>query len=133
MRLKIDALVNLLNELVANEWPPCVAERVSFMAPFEITRSMSHPYSNTNPETHGHFTPTKFIQPSYSAACVPYRWMLRSEIEGSSNNNQPGLAERLQIGWVADREPTLNFNNAWIQERGQSARLPRHVLWSFAT
>ena len=105
------------NELVANEWPPCVAERVSFMAEFEITRSMSHPYSSTSPESHGHFIPTKFIQPSYSAACVPYRWMLRSEIEGSSNSNQPGLAERLQIGWVADREPKLNFDSAWIQDR----------------
>ena len=31
-----------LVELTASELPPCVGERVSFMAPFELTPSMRH-------------------------------------------------------------------------------------------
>ena len=106
-----------LDQLAAHEQPPCIGERVSFMAPFDLTRTMCHPYSKTSPETHGHFGATRLVQPSYSAACVPFRWMLRREIEGSSKDNEPGLAERLQIGWVPDREPDLGFDTAWAQER----------------
>ena len=106
-----------LDQLAPHEQPPCIGERVSFMAPFDLTRTMRHPYSRTSPGTHGHFAATRFVQPSYSAACVPFRWMLRREIEGSPEDNEPGLAERLQIGWVPDREPDLGFKTAWAQER----------------
>jgi len=46
-----------LDELNAGAWPPCVGERVSFMAPFELLRTMQHPYTETSAETHGHFPP----------------------------------------------------------------------------
>lgn len=111
------------DELVLDELPPCVGERVSFMAPFEVVRSMQHPYSKTSPKTHGHFAPTRFVQPAHSAACVPFRWMLRGEIEGDSKNGLPGIAERLRLGWVADREPDLGFDTAWVQERDNQLAL----------
>ena len=64
------------DELPADDVPPCVKERASFMAPFEIARTMHHPYALTS-DTHSHFAPTHFVQPPYTAACVPFRWMLR--------------------------------------------------------
>ena len=70
------------DELDHADLPPCVGERASFMAPFGLTRTMNHPYRDFYPETHGHFNPTRFMQPAYSAACVPFRWMLREMIEG---------------------------------------------------
>lgn len=112
-----------LNELGIADLPPCVGERVSLMAPFRLTRTMTHPYTEFYPETHGHFAPTRFLQPAYSAACVPFRWMLREEVEGSASEGKIGIAERLKIGWVPDREPDI-FNHqgkqvetAWVQER----------------
>ena len=60
------------SELEAGDLPPCVGERVSFMMPFELRRTMTHPYTEIYPETHGHFAPTRFVQPPYSAACVPF-------------------------------------------------------------
>jgi len=62
-----------LDELNESDLPPCVGERVSFMAPFDLPRTLRHPYAETSPETHGHFTPTRFVQPAYSAAGVPFR------------------------------------------------------------
>lgn len=112
-----------LDELGREELPPCVGERVSFMAPFELARTITHPYSEFFPETHGHFVPTRFMHPAYSAACVPFRWMLRSEVEGNAKDNIPGLAERLQLGWAPDREPEIHskggkeVDTAWVQER----------------
>src|ERR1700720_2444342 len=87
--------------------PPCAGERVSFMSPFRLTRTMNHPYAEIFPETHGHVAPTRFVHPAYSAACVPFRWMLRENVEGNAREKTIGIAERLQLGWVADREPDI--------------------------
>lgn len=112
-----------LDALDRADLPPCVGERVSFMAPFELPRTMTHPYTGFYPETHGHFAPTRFVQPAYSAACVPFRWMLREKVEGGAKNREIGIAERLKIGWVPDREPDIRNNRgkqvetAWVQER----------------
>ena len=112
-----------LNELDRADLPPCVGERVSFMAPAALTRTMTHPYADLYPGTHGHFMPTRFVQPAHSAACVPFRWMLREKVEGSAKDGEIGIAERLKIGWVPDREPDIRnhqgreVETAWIQER----------------
>ena len=111
-----------LDELDPDNLPPCVGERVSFMAPFALTRTITHPYKEAYPETHGHFAPTRFEQAAYSAACVPFRWMLRDQVEGSPNEGGIGIAERLKIGWVADREPDIRnqqgkeIDTAWVQQ-----------------
>ncbi len=112
-----------LDQLEGTFEPPCVAERVSFMAPFAITRTMVHRYTEIFPETHGHFKPTRFVQPAYSAACVPFRWMLREKVEGNAEDGEIGIAERLRIGWTPEREPDIrtrwdkHVETAWVQER----------------
>ena len=89
---------------------------------------MTHPYTEFYPETHGHFAPTRFVQPAYSAACVPFRWVLREKVEGSAKDGEIGIAERLKIGWAPDREPDIRnhqdkqVETAWVQERGTSSR-----------
>ena len=103
--------------------PAALGERVSFMAPFALTRTMAHPYTEFYPETHGHFAPTRFVQPAYSAACVPFRWVLREKVEASAKDGEIGIAERLKIGWAPDREPDIRnhqdeqVETAWVQER----------------
>ena len=112
-----------LDELDLASLPPCTSERVSFMAPFALERTMTHPYTKRFPTTHGHFAPTSFVQPAYSTAAVPFRWMLREKVEGATNDGQPGIAERLKIGWTPDREPDIRnrrgreVETAWVQER----------------
>ena len=111
-----------LDELGRADLPPCVSERVSIMAPFALTRTITHPYTEFS-ETHGHFAPTRFAQPAYTAACVPYRWMLRENVEMGATDGEIGIAERLKIGWVPDREPDIRNHQGkqietdWVQER----------------
>lgn len=129
--LKVLGWDKRLDELAAADLPlpPCVGERVSLMAPFDLTRTMTHPYVEAYPETHGHFAPTRFVQTRYSAACVPFRWMLRNKVEGNPEKGEIGLAERLQIGWVADREPDIRNRSGkevetdWIQEKDNQLAL----------
>ena len=112
-----------LDALDRADLPPCLSERVSFMAPFALTRTITHPYTEIYPGTHGHLAPTRFVQPRYSAACVPFRLMLREKVEGRPNDGEIGIAERLKIGWVPDREPDIRnrqgqrVETAWVQER----------------
>lgn len=104
------------NELKADQLPACAAERGSIMAPFEIVRVMEHPYASSS-ETHQHFAPTPFRQPPYSAACIPFAWMLKDDVEDSEDGTE-GLASRLQIGYRPEREPDLDFKkDNWVQER----------------
>lgn len=118
-----------LDRLNRKELPPCVAERVSFMAPFALTRTITHPYTNFSAETHGHMAPTRFVQPAFSAACVPYQWMLREAVEGSAKDGEIGISERLKIGWVPDREPDIRNHQGksvetdWVQERDNQLAL----------
>ena len=97
-----------LDELPQAQWPACAAERMGFMAPFEYVRMADHPY-NRGPETsHGHFKPTPLRHPPYSAAVVPFAWLLREAMES--------LGEEHELDVQADREPDLGFKTQWVQE-----------------
>jgi len=118
-----------LDKLAGGDFPPCVDERVSFMADYEISRTKNHPYVKFFPETHSHFEPTRFVHPPYSAACIPFRWMLRQVVEGNAKNGDIGLAEKLNLDWVPEREPDIRdksgseIDTAWLQERDNQLAL----------
>ena len=98
-----------IKDLSQAKWPSCIVERAGFMAPFEYVREADHPY-NRGPETiHGHFKRTPLRHPPYSAAAVPFAWMLRESMEA--------LGEEHDLDIQADREPDLGFETPWIQER----------------
>ena len=93
------------------------------MAPFELVRTMRHPYAERGIPGYEHFAPTRFAQPAFSAACVPYRWMLRETVEGNARKGEIGLAEKLKLAWYRDREPDLKFDTDWVQERDNQLAL----------
>jgi hypothetical protein len=67
-------------DLDPDDLPPCVVERAGFMAPVEMTRMISHPYSSWS-QAHAAFRPTVHRVARYSASCIPFRWMLRENAE----------------------------------------------------
>lgn len=96
--------------LHAKQLPPCVDERALFMAPFPLTQLKSHPYANhRNADHYAHFRATPYTNQPFSAACVPFRWML--------SKNAPELSEQYSIDYQEEREPDLGFKTNWIQER----------------
>lgn len=97
-----------LDELPQAKWPACAAERMGFMAPFEVVRMANHPY-NRGPETsHGHFKETPLRHPPYSAAAVPFAWLLSEAMTT--------LGEEYALDLQAEREPDLGFKTQWVQE-----------------
>ena len=104
------------DDLERGQLPPCVNEHVSIMAPFALPLLKSHPYAQNAKVTHGHFKDTPYTIQPYSAAAVPFRWMLREQIEGSTQRNVQGLAEAYGFGYEARREPDLTLNEGWDRD-----------------
>lgn len=98
-----------LNDMPQDAWPCCVDERMSFMAPFEFTKIKNHPYNRGGDCVHSHFSPTPLRHPAYSAAAVPFAWMLVESMES--------LGEEYAVDVQPQREPDLGFKTQWIQDR----------------
>ncbi len=99
----------LFSELPPAKWPCCVGERVSFLAPYEITRKTNHPYNRGPETTHGHFDDTPLRQPPFSAPAIPFRWVLR--------DNMIALGEEHALNVQDEREPDLGgFGKQWVQD-----------------
>lgn len=105
-----------IQDLAPKQWPPCVSERATFMAPFEFSKPAKHPYVETSVETHGHFLETLLRHPAYSAPAIPFRWMLNTKTE----QHQQIYA----ITYNPHLEPDLPFKTTWLQDyRNQKAAL----------
>ncbi len=122
-----------IKDLHPDQWPACIDERGSFMAPFEIIRDVIHPY--TNNEYYNHFISTPFRHPVYSAASIPFRWMSWEYAED--------IAEKYGLDVIRSREPTTPYflkNNKWVQNHQNQKSLldaffgmikPEHSLCFF--
>tara|TARA_R110002020_G_scaffold133556_3_gene297995 strand:- start:124 stop:3681 length:3558 start_codon:yes stop_codon:yes gene_type:complete len=97
--------------------PPCVDERVSFMANHDLVLKKKHPYKLSSPESHGHFGETTLRLEAFSAACIPFGWMLKSNVEGDQKSGEVGKAAALRLGYDPEREPELSFKTGWVQDK----------------
>lgn len=102
----------LLNDLSEDQYPVCIGERATFMAPFSIQKTLTHPYIKSSPSTHGLLKPTRIQFPSFSIAAVPYHWMLKG--------NSKEKASFYDLDYDDSREPKLdwatNSDDNWVQE-----------------
>jgi len=102
----------LIKDLDENNYPVCIDERATFMAPFTIHKTLEHPYTASSPTTHGHLKPTRVQFPAFSAAAVPYHWMLKE--------NAKDKTALYNLDFDEQREPQLdwagNGGDHWVQE-----------------
>ena len=116
-----------IEQLQRAQHPPCVDEHGTFMASFPVSMLKTHPYAKSAQITHGHFADTPYTFPPYSAAAVPFRWMLRQHVEGNQWVGL-GIKDTLRIDYRVEREPDLTTNKTsgtndkkwdnktWVQE-----------------
>lgn len=97
-----------IENLHKDQLPPCIRERATFMSDFSFTHIVEHPYKQRNNDKYKHFKATPLRFPAYSAAGVPFLWMMRDEAEK--------IAEFYELDFDISREPDLNFPTNWIQD-----------------
>lgn len=97
------------------QYPACVVERATFMYPKSFSRVITHPYSKNKKGPYKAFDETTLEYPAYSAAAVPYNWMLPESAKEK--------AKLYDLDFNYDREPyylfgenkKLSFTKEWIQ------------------
>jgi energy-coupling factor transporter ATP-binding protein EcfA2 len=104
-----------LEDLPNPQWPPCVDERATFMAPFEMDQVRRHALAALDPQHYGHFKPTSQRYPAFSAGVVPFRWMMRENMEK--------YADQYALDVDSEREPDLGYETSWIHEAENQAAL----------
>ena len=97
-----------LERLPMEQWPCCVDERATFMAPFEMDVVKRHALAGRNPKHYGHFKPTPQRYPAYSAGIVPFRWMMCE--------NMQYYRDLYELDVDEDREPDLGYKSNWVHE-----------------
>jgi hypothetical protein len=106
-----------LRDIDPKEYPPCVKERGTFMAPFALDRFHQHPYFKTSSDTHSHFKPTRLHYPPYAAAGLPFRWTNKEFVWGNQEKDIRGLVSDFPLSDVDENhEPKLKFNTNWVQD-----------------
>lgn len=122
-----------VKDLEQEQYPACVTERATFLADFSFTRLHQHPYSKHNNGTHAHFRPTPLHYPAYSAAGVPFRWMMKKFVFGHAKESIRALKERFPLEDVSlDLEPSkdeLGFETSWLQDY-RNHRMLLECFWS---
>lgn len=76
-----------------------------------------HPYKLSSLESHGHFGETTLRLEAFSAACIPFGRMLKSNVEGDEKSAEVGEAAALRLGYEPEREPDLSFETGWVQDK----------------
>lgn len=99
------------NDIKSKDFPPCVAEKVSFLADHEITRVVNHPYHSSNNDLYQHYADTPLRLPPYSFAAVPFRWMMKSP-----QNHESKIAKVYNLNYDPSLEPDLGFPTIWVQQ-----------------
>lgn len=104
--------------------PPCVAERATFMANFDLTVSKEHPYSKYGGKS-SIYSDMGAVDLTYkrkSAAAVPFHW-LHSDFVKEKKNRYPDL------DYVIGREPyhsdrkKYGFTKTWTQTKANQEAL----------
>lgn len=97
-----------LEDLPRSQWPPCVNERATFMAPFAMDQEKTHALAQVHSEVYGHFLPTAQRNPAYSAGIVPFFWMMKG--------NMAEFRDLYELDVDEAREPALGYDTNWIHE-----------------
>ena len=118
-----------LEGLERDQLPSCVDEHGTIMSPFALSMMKHHPYAASSQKTHGHFAPTPYTIAPYSAAALPFRWMLKEQAEGNEKFGVVSRVETLQLGYATEREPDLGFGTSWVQE-GSNQRVLLDTFFS---
>jgi hypothetical protein len=97
-------------ELRESEQPPCVAERATFMSPHDLTVTRRHLFAY-NKALAG-LQPTPVALPAYSAHAIPYRWIIREQLDDVLARRE--VAYRPELEDEVDQLMGMTWAGTWV-------------------
>ena len=101
-------------DLPEDHHPPCLLERAGFMRPAPQTIVREHPYAGGWTRSHTHFAQTAFRMGRYSIEAVPFRWVMRDQVEAIAR--QWGINYDQSLEDEADRYIETSKKTNWVQD-----------------
>lgn len=125
---KDEAKENDGEEITEENFPPCIAEKGTFMSPLEYTRELNHAWKDINP-MYQEFLPATYHHKPFSFNAVPFLWMLKAKgnLDPKELERDPSLyphksskAEIYELDYKPELEEEIDRNlgfsgNTWVQ------------------
>lgn len=109
-------------DLPRDRVPPCVFERAGFMRDKAYSIARQHAYAGGWTPSHAHFTETVHHMPAYSVEALPFRWVMREEVEDLARAWD--IVYEQQHEDAADEIIQMRERTTWVQDhRNQLALL----------
>lgn len=109
-------------DLHEDQLPPCLLERAGFMRSAPQTIVREHPYAGGWTRSHARFAKTAFRMAPYSIEAVPFRWVMRNQVDAIAR--QWGIEYDLSLEDQADHYIETMERTNWVQDyRNQTALL----------
>ena len=119
-----------------SNFPPCIAEKGTFLSPHEYTRELNHAWSEINP-LYKEFLPGKYHHKAFSFNAVPFLWMLKSKAKIGKEEKQKDPSyyshrslkgDMYELDYKIDLEQEvdnlLGFeDNTWVQHEHNQKEL----------
>ncbi len=117
------------NQLITEDnFPPCIAEKGTFLSPFEYSRGLEHAWKEINP-LYKEFQPGTYHHKAFSFNAVPFLWMLKASsiISQDDKKKDPTIyphrslrADEYELDYKPELEEevdkVLGFGgNKWVQ------------------
>ena len=101
-----------------HNFPPCIAEKGTFLSPRSYLRNIEHSWRNINPLFH-HFEACNYVHKPYSLNAVPFLWMRKNKATDPSPHycHQAAVYELdYKIDLEDEIDKQLGFDgNSWVQ------------------
>ncbi len=85
------------------------------MAPFQMEQVKRHALAAVNTKHYGHFRPTAQHYPAFSAGVVPFRWLMRENLDL--------YGDLFDLDVDIKREPDLGYESSWLHEAANQKAL----------
>lgn len=108
------------NNILVNEdnFPPCIAEKGTFLSKSEYTRELPHAWAEIN-KLYKEYLPAKYHHKPYSFNAVPFLWMMKGNAKDSHISEKANIYE-IEYDPELEQEidEQLGFEgNKWVQHQ----------------
>lgn len=78
--------------IIEENFPPCIAEKGTFLSPHEYTREMPHAWQGIN-ALYKEYLPAHYHHKPFSFNAIPFLWMMKGAAKDRHNSDKAAIYE----------------------------------------
>jgi len=99
-------------DLGTKNYPPCIAEKGTFMSKHEYVRELEHAYKSRGNTLFRDFLPATYHHKPYSFNAIPFQWMSKDK-----ESHESEMAKVYELDYDPHKEESVDvgFKTSWVQ------------------